>query len=165
MAKHSSRRSPEGKRIRRLRTGLSPRTRRSVGREVARGPANVLTEVEHSTGLHARKLVDLRHGARGGSVAVVEVDGSTSAAGPAPDRYVVGLNTDGRVVSCVLTERRAEQAPTDVVSPVLPMELGLRADLDTDVAISVRRFNVLNLRLRGSIKPSKHKRLGRRRRG
>lgn len=176
MAKHSSKRSPDGKRVRRVRPRLALRTpfstQRSTQQEVLRGAENVLAEVERSTGLRAVKLVDLRRGARGGSMVVVEVESTRSGADAAPDWYVVGLNAEGRVVSCTLTQRPSlesgatSDAPLDamgVVHPALPVELGLRADLDTNVGISLRRFNVINLRLRGSITPSGHKRFGRRR--
>lgn len=142
MAKHSSKRSPDGKRVRRVRPRLALRTpfstQRSTQQEVLRGAENVLAEVERSTGLRAVKLVDLRRGARGGSMVVVEVESTRSGADAAPDWYVVGLNAEGRVVSCTLTQRPSlesgatSDAPLDamgVVHPALPVELGLRADL------------------------------------
>lgn len=109
MAKHSSKRSPDGKRVRRVRPRPALRTpfstHRSTQQEVLRGAENVLAEVERSTGLPAVKLVDLRRGARGGSVVVVEVESTRSGADAAPDWYVVGLNAEGRVVSRTLTQR------------------------------------------------------------
>lgn len=115
--------------------------------------SNAVQEFERTTGLDTNQVLEMHRADDGGWQVVVEATDSSSNPGAEVAQYDLRLSSLGEIISCQKATREPQAPTTEGSAQPIPVDLGLRAELDTDIAISFRRTNLVNLRLRGSIRP------------
>lgn len=131
---------------------------RPIRSNVPEAISTAVREVERATGHQASKVVELQRTDDGGWSIVAEAESSVGVQAGSAEQYVIRLSRDGRILSYELAGRESGSSAAESPQQAIPVDLGLRAELDTDIGISFRRINVVNLRLRGSIQPLRNKR-------
>lgn len=157
MAKHRRKWRPSLKNAHRKTSQHSTELARPNRSNVPEAISTAVREVGRTTGHEASKVVELQRTGDGGWLIVVETFSPTGVSGVKPEQYVIRLSSEGSILSYELVGHDSPSRSAEAPRSALPVDLGLRAELDTDIAISFRRINVVNLRLRGSIRPLRNR--------
>lgn len=157
MAKDRRKWRPGLKKVCRKSSQHAAGPRRSSRSNIPEAISRAVQEVGQTTGHEAGKIVELQRTNDGGWLIVAETRASTGDPAVMAEQYFIRLTGEGNIISYELAGRETPSRSTGSTQRALPVDLGLRAELDTDIAISFRRINVVNLRLRGSIRPLRNK--------